>query len=103
MIFPIDGYKISEKLPATAAPQFHKFIRHYGISNKNTEVKTGSTPTRFTKSFNKEEQISSIISIIRERVSNMLDVLPNEIDPSQKTTMIGVDSLMAIELKVFTL
>lgn len=96
--------KSAEFMPAMNAPQFSSLL-HQGSEEKKviSASSTQSTQERLATALNSDELLKTTTAIIMERISNMLGLAVEDINPSQLNNEIGIDSLMAIELKVILL
>ncbi|HRI84532.1 MAG TPA: SDR family NAD(P)-dependent oxidoreductase [Ignavibacteria bacterium] len=95
-IFPMDWVKFTGKYK-------NSFTKYFGVSESKqtieTDIMSGDNFIERLEAANDEEQTELLINYFKEVISNIMGLDTSDLDNEQPLNTLGLDSLMAIELK----
>jgi len=103
---PVNWKVAAGVLAILHSPQFSHLLKwdeNY-VDSVSSENKSGSLSTPLLQSYSvasAEEKPSLIKKYLQDKIGSMFGVVPDDVDTSKRIIDLGVDSLMAIEIKNF--
>lgn len=96
-VLDFDWKALERFLPSAGTPKFGELALHVGEADNLEEAQAGDIP-RLLAELSDAELLATFVGLLKQEVGEILRVSPEKIDAARPLHLMGLDSLMSVEL-----